>query len=67
MVQVRVAVAADYVNETNDGKLNVIGIFDTINASQFPAIHAELTLVISLEFTVAECGTDRELKVDFRQ
>ena len=59
------AIVADYVNETNDGKLNVLGIFDTISANQFPATHPELRLVISIEFTVAECGTERELTVDF--
>ena len=64
-MQVRIAVVADYVSETNDGKLNVLGIFDTINSNHFPATHPELRLVVSIEFTVAECETERELTVDF--
>lgn len=64
-MQVRMAVVAEYVNETNDAKLNVLGIFDTVFASSFPATHAELRLVVSIEFAAAECGTERELTVDF--
>jgi hypothetical protein len=65
MVHVRMALAADYVNETADGKLNVLGIFDSINSRSFPAVHRELRLIVSLEFTLAECATERELKIDF--
>jgi len=59
------AVIADYVNETKDSKLNVLGIFDTVFAPSFPATHAQLQLVVSIEFAAAECGTERELTVDF--
>jgi hypothetical protein len=43
--------AADY-----NGKLNVLGTFDTICASQFPAFHAQCAIALRLVFHKPEEG-----------
>ncbi len=40
---------ADYANMTDNGKLNVMGVFRQINASQFPCRHLSMDLVIQLQ------------------
>jgi hypothetical protein len=45
-MKARIAVLADYANVTADQKLNVMGIFNVINAPQAPALHRQLTLVL---------------------
>ena len=48
-MNVRLAVLADYANETGDGKLNILGIFDRINLLQIPAVHPQMHLVLRIE------------------
>jgi hypothetical protein len=40
--------AADYASVTGDGKLNVMGIFNDINAFNFPARHSSMHLIAKL-------------------
>jgi hypothetical protein len=54
-MRVQFFVAADYANITGEGKLNVMGIFRSIKAINFPARHASMVIVLSL---VAEFGED---------
>lgn len=54
---------ADYANVTNDGKLNVMGIFNGINATSFPARHPTMHLVIRLAPELGEYGETRTLVV----
>jgi len=46
-MKARIAVLADYANVTADRKLNVMGVFNVINASRVPAIHRQMQLVVS--------------------
>lgn len=55
--------AADYANVTGDGKLNVMGIFDVIRASSFPARYPSMHLVIKLGAELGEFGETRALSV----
>lgn len=48
--------AADYANETRNGKLNVMGIFTDINAPTFPALHPQMYLITQLSANPAEYG-----------
>ncbi len=41
-----IAVLADYANVETHGKLNIMGIFDVINAHQIPAFHPQMQLVV---------------------
>ncbi len=50
----------DYAQE-NEGKLTVVGTFDTIIAREFPCVHPLLSVVLRLRFDLWEFG-----KHDFR-
>ena len=54
---------ADYANVSKEQKPNVMGIFSTISASQFPARHPTMYLVIGLEASPAEYDSSRLLQV----
>ena len=54
---------ADYANVTQDGKLNVMGIFATISAVNFPAVHPEMYLVAQLTAVPFEYGRKCEIAV----
>ena len=58
--------AADYANITNDGKLNVMGIFREINASHFPARHPSMHIVVILGAELGEYGQTRILTIKLR-
>lgn len=62
---IRYTFLADKVSLDATGKLNALGIFDTIFTTQFPTIHREMTLVAKLEGTLAEKG-EHKLSVEFR-
>ena len=55
--------AADYANITGDGKLNVMGIFNDINAFSFPARHPSMHLVAKLGAELGEYGQIRDFTV----
>lgn len=56
---------ADYANATAEGKLNVMGIFATINAPAFPARHLEMYLVLQLSASPPEYGHEFDLSFRF--
>lgn len=62
-MKVTLAVLADYSNVTKEGKLNILGIFDTIFAQKFPATHHNMQLVMRLEAPRSEIGTDKNVQV----
>jgi len=55
--------AADYANVTGDGKLNVMGIFNDINAFNFPARHSSMHLIAKLGPELGEYGQKRTFNV----
>lgn len=48
-MDVTLAVLADYANISQEGKLNIMGVFDAIYAETFPTIHPEMKLVVQYE------------------
>jgi len=46
-MKAKIATLADYANVTADQKLNILGIFNVINAAQAPVVHRQLQLVLS--------------------
>lgn len=54
---------ADYVNITADGKLNVMGIFNSIHSTEFPTAHPEMFLVAKLSADPSEYGTRKKLAI----
>jgi hypothetical protein len=47
-MQVPLALLADHANVSAEGKLNLMGAFDVINARRFPAVHAQMHLVFRI-------------------
>ena len=55
--------AADYANVTNNGKLNVMGIFSSINATKFPVKHPQMYIIAQLRVGPAEYGRNFTLEL----
>lgn len=53
--------AADYANIAQGGKLNVMGIFRNIYATNFPAQHPSMVLIVKLGADLGEYGDERNL------
>ena len=63
IVQITLAVLADYAATTDQGKLVIAGVFETINAAQLPATHPMMALAVRI---AAEPGEAREHKLTMR-
>ena len=55
-MKTRIAVLADYASLSIEHKLNIMGIFTTINAAQTPVVHPQMKLVTQFEFEASETG-----------
>jgi hypothetical protein len=62
-MDVTVAVLADYANLSQDGKLNILGIFQEINPPVLPFTHPQMYLVLSLTAGPAEFNTTRNFRI----
>ena len=62
-MKVRFALLADYSNVTQEGKINILGLFDFIIAAQFPATIPEIRLVVRFEADISEQGQQKEVQV----
>jgi hypothetical protein len=60
-MHVSFAVFADAANLSQEGKLNILGVFDALQVAQLPAMHPRATLVVHLKGTPADSGTHRVL------
>ena len=56
-MHVSFALFADAANLSQEGKLNVLGVFDAVHVAQFPALHPRATLVVRLKGTQSDAGT----------
>jgi hypothetical protein len=64
-MRVKLFVAADYANVADNGKLNIMGIFDRIQSDKFPARHPSMFLVIKLSADLGEYDTDHDFRIMF--
>lgn len=55
-MQLRIAALADYTNITDNGKLNILGIFSQIHAANVPAVHPQMQFVVQFAFEPIETG-----------
>lgn len=55
-MQIRIAALADYTNVTDNGKLNILGIFSQIHAQNVPAVHPLMQFVVQFAFEPLETG-----------
>lgn len=56
-MHVSFALFADAANLSQEGKLNVLGVFDAVQVGTLPAVHPRATLVVRLKGTAADAGT----------
>ena len=62
-MNIQVAVLCDAATDDN-GKLNLLGAFDTIFAPQLPAVHPQCSVALRVRFAAGEEG-DHKLKLNF--
>ncbi len=55
-MQVAFAVFADAANLSQEGKLNVLGVFDALQVGTLPAVHPRAHLVVHLNGSPADVG-----------
>lgn len=60
-MELKFAILADWINETREGKANIIGEFDRIRAPQVPVVHQHLALIARFEAKVSE-GTQHAFR-----
>jgi hypothetical protein len=53
----------DFAQES-DGKLTLVGAFDTIYARRFPAVHPAMCLTLRIRFYIHEAGT-HAIRIEF--
>lgn len=63
-MKVILALIADYANVSQEGKLNILGIFDRINAASIPVIHPQMQLIITLEADRSEAEREHKLEIE---
>jgi hypothetical protein len=62
-MEVTLAVACDYANVSQDGKLNILGVFQEVNPLGFPFVLPQMYLVVSFEAGAAEFGTEKQIRI----
>jgi hypothetical protein len=55
-VRIPMAVLADEANVSQEGKLNLMGIFDRIAAASFPVLHPKMVFAFRVEAEFADSG-----------
>jgi hypothetical protein len=56
-MHVSFALFADAANISQEGKLNILGVFDAVHVGQIPALHPRATFVVRIKATAADAGT----------
>ncbi len=55
-MNVSFALFADGANISQEGKLNILGIFDAVHVAQLPSLHPRATFIIRIKATPADKG-----------
>ena len=55
-MNVNLAVLCDAANVSREGKLNILGEFDSIHVATFPLVYPTMVLVVRLEAHPTEAG-----------
>ena len=58
-MHVTFALFADGANLSQEGKLNILGVFDALQVGTLPTMHPRATLVVHLKGSAADAGTHR--------
>ena len=63
-MNIQVAVLCDAATDDNNGKLNLLGAFDTIYAQQLPVVHPQCSIALRITFPGGDEGK-HVLRVNF--
>lgn len=55
-MHVQFALFADAANVSQEGKLNILGVFDALHVGQLPAMHPRATFVVRLKAVAEDVG-----------
>lgn len=58
-MHVTFALFADAANLSQEGKLNILGVFDALHVGTLPALHPRATLVVHLKGSGSDVGSHR--------
>jgi hypothetical protein len=64
MIQVPLALLADYANVSREGKINILGVFDQIYATSVPALHPQMQLVMTIVADRGEAKKEHKIKIE---
>ena len=64
-MEISVAVLADAANVSGDDKLNILGVFDTVNAGEFPAVYPLMALAIRFRIDFSEAKKSHKIEILF--
>jgi hypothetical protein len=65
MIEITMAVLADSANVSQEGKLNILGIFENINAQNFPVTHPTMALVLCFHAERGDMNREHNIVIDF--
>lgn len=62
-LKIPMALVADEANISQEGKLNVLGVFDRIGAASFPMVHPKMVFVFRIEAAYGDGGVSVPVRV----
>jgi hypothetical protein len=62
-LRIPMAFLADEANVSQEGKLNVLGIFDRIAAAEFPVVHPRMVFAFRVQAEYADAGQNLVVRV----
>lgn len=65
-MKIPMAILADEANVSQEGKLNVLGIFDRIAAAEFPVVHPRMVFAFRAEAEAGDAGRVFPVRVTLR-
>jgi hypothetical protein len=62
-MHIPMAVLADEANVSQEGKLNILGVFDRLAAPSFPTVHPKMVFVFRVQAEYADSGRSFPVRV----
>lgn len=63
MVELELALLADAANSSREGKLNILGVFDTLYSASFPVQLPQFQLVMRFRADAVEAGRNYKVEI----
>lgn len=63
-MQLLLAAFCDSANESKDGKLNMLGIFQGVTASQVPSTHPFMAIATRFQIELSDVGATRVIQIE---